>query len=117
MTWINNLAEFVKRLLQLENRVEKNSQQIEELRQDLKKLTDYVARLGNAVQHDRQERAHDQELNATERENLVLRLRIELMEMEKRIGQYQSSVNSPKLLSTENSQAISSNQDTNRDLS
>jgi hypothetical protein len=45
MTWAGNFVEFVKRLLNLEERVGKNTQELKELRQDLKTLSDFVGRV------------------------------------------------------------------------
>jgi hypothetical protein len=79
MSWVSDLAEFAKRLLTLESRVETNSEEIKELRQDLKALTQFTQKVAYAVK-TYEERAEDK------RENLVLSLKLELANLKTEIA-------------------------------
>lgn len=79
MSWTGDLAKFVKKLLLLEQRVEKNAEDIKNIRQDLKELTDFTRKVAYAVK-SYQSKAE------SERENLILRLENELLKLEKRLS-------------------------------
>jgi chromosome segregation ATPase len=97
------LAQLGRRLFTLASKVEKNDQEIQELRQDFKdldskvdrlsrevdRLTEAVHRLALELRHDR-ERAADQHANLRDRladqhEQLVLRLDNALLRFERRL--------------------------------
>jgi hypothetical protein len=71
------IYEFGKQLLTLKSQVEKNTQDIEELRQDLKNLTSAVQKLAYVVNRNSENDSH-------EREKLVLRLENALLKFERR---------------------------------
>ena len=71
------LYEFGRQLLTLKSQVEKNTQDIKELRQDLKELTSAVQKLAYTVRRNSENDSH-------EREKLVLRLENTLLEIERR---------------------------------
>lgn len=74
--WLK-LYEFGKQLLALKGQVEKNTQDIKDVRQDLKELTSLVHKLAYSVQRNSDNEAH-------EREKLVLRLENSLLRVERR---------------------------------
>jgi hypothetical protein len=71
------LYEFGKQLLTLKNQVDKNTQDIKELRQDLKELTSLVQKLAYKLDRNSENDAH-------EREKLMLRLENALLKIERR---------------------------------
>jgi hypothetical protein len=71
------LYEFGKQLLTLKSQVEKNTQDIKDLRQDLKVLTAAVQKLAYTVRLNSENDSH-------EREKLVLRLENALLKIERR---------------------------------
>ena len=79
MSWVQDLASFAKRLLTLEGQVESNAEEIKALRQDLKALTEFTQKVAYAVKRN-QERAEDKH------KNLVLSLKVELLELERRLS-------------------------------
>lgn len=79
MTWVGNITEFAKRLLQLQGRVEKNTEDIKELRQDLKELTEFTRKVAYAVQRNKDKQEGDHKI-------LVLQLENELLKLESRLN-------------------------------
>jgi DNA repair exonuclease SbcCD ATPase subunit len=92
MSWSSDIKDFIQKLLRLQSRVEKNSEDITSIRQDLDKL----ARILNQVAHtvrDNEAQISENEVKAKarhnsaklERENLILRLENELLKLENRL--------------------------------
>ena len=73
----NKLYDFGRQLLTLKSQVEKNTQDIKEVRQDLKELTNAVQGLAYSVQRNNENESH-------EREKIVLRLENALLKVERR---------------------------------
>jgi hypothetical protein len=71
------IYEFGKQLLTLKSQVEKNTQDLKELRQDLKNLTAAVQKLVYVVNRNSENDSH-------EREKLILRLENALLKVERR---------------------------------
>lgn len=79
MSWHQDLLNFVKRLLKLEERVEKNAEEIAAIRQDLKALTEFTNRVAYAVKSNRERQESDHKI-------LVLQLENELLRLENRLS-------------------------------
>jgi len=79
MSWHQELLSFVKRLLKLEERVEKNTEEIKAIRQDLKELTEFTSRVAYAVKNNRGKQEADHKI-------LVLQLENELLKLENRLS-------------------------------
>lgn len=78
MSWAQDIGAFIKKLILLETRVESNAEDIKALREDMKKLIEFTQRVSYAVKRN-EERAGDRY------ENLVLTLKLELSNLEKRL--------------------------------
>ena len=79
MSWIQDLASFAKKLLTLEQRVDRNSERIESIHKELIELREFSRNLAYAVSRN-QERAEDRE------SNLALSLENELLKLERRLS-------------------------------
>lgn len=84
MSWFDRLSEFVGRLLKLENRVERNTEELQALRQEIKELTKYTKKIAYSVLSNQHKIEFNQSKNESERRELMLQLKIALLEMEKR---------------------------------
>lgn len=78
MSWVQDIAGIIKRLLTIEGQVETNAEDIKALRHDLKALMGFTHKVAYAVKRN-QERTEDKQ------ENLILSLKLELAELEKRL--------------------------------
>lgn len=79
MNWIESFTAFAKRLLQLQGRVEQNTEEIAALRKDLKELTEFTRRVAQAVQRNRDRQESDHKI-------LILKLENELLKLENRLS-------------------------------
>ncbi len=77
--WVERLAEFAKKLLKLQEQVEKNSEEIKTIRQDLNALTEFTRKVAYAVRSDRERQEADHKI-------LVLQLQNELLKLENRLS-------------------------------
>jgi hypothetical protein len=75
MSWLQDLSEFIKRLISVEQKVDQNAEEIKALRQDLKILTEFTQRVAYIVKRN-QEQMEDKE------ERLILGLKLELLNLE-----------------------------------
>lgn len=85
MTWLKEFSEFARKLLLLQDRVERNSEEINALRKDLNALTNIVHQVARTVesQREKQEDAH---------RILILQLENQLLRFEKRLEKSSSTI-------------------------
>ena len=97
MNWITELAKQAKNIVQLSGRVDKNAEQITELSRKLDELTRFANRIANVVKEQKRDLAslkestekdidNHQILSESQRKNLVLRLRNEIISLENRLN-------------------------------
>lgn len=83
MSWVNDLASFARRLLDLERRVGSNTEELKALRQDLNQLKDFTREVAYAVKRN-QDRAGDRHTN------LVLNIENQLLRLERKLSASQT---------------------------
>lgn len=76
MSFFGDVANFTRRLLMLETRVEENAKTIYMLRQDLDALMRFTEKVASAVKRNEERRVDQQEI-------LVQKLKIQLLELER----------------------------------
>ena len=87
MSLIDRVTGFASELFNLTKRVDKNAEDITELRRDLKALAAFSQKVANAVVRN-QDKAEDfKERVEDKHQNLVLTLKVELLELERRLSQ------------------------------
>jgi predicted nucleic acid-binding Zn-ribbon protein len=73
------LLQFSKELLALKGQTEANTSDIKEIKQDIKALTEAVRQLANAIQQDRTNNAHQQEIMVERLKNTLLKFENNLL--------------------------------------
>lgn len=78
MSWVQDLASFVKRLITLETRVESNAEEIKALREDLKSLTEFTQKVAFAVKRNQDKSEDNHTILVKSLENELLKLECRL---------------------------------------
>mgnify|MGYP001791411799 CR=1 FL=1 len=86
MSWLGDAAGYGKKLLFLSERVEKNAEDLKNLRQDLNKLQNNANKIANAVRFNRGKIGDFKEWVATKDEAMYWKLKAELSEFEKKMN-------------------------------
>ena len=73
------LLQFGKELLALKKQTEANTSEIKEIRQDIRDLTEAVRQLANAMQQDRANNTHQQEIMVERLKNTLLQFENNLL--------------------------------------
>ena len=82
------ILQFSKELLSLKQQTEANTSEIKEIRQDIRDLTEAVRQLANAIQQDRTNNSHQQELMLEKLKNALMQFEIKLLK-----GEYPNTLN------------------------
>lgn len=88
---MQEFANFVKKILTLEGKTEKNTAEIKILREDLVALTRFTQKVAAVVKENRARIKHNEEQRGSEREIIVLQLENELFKLEKRLSEIYST--------------------------
>lgn len=97
MSLLEKLTSFASDLFKLTQRVDENAEEIAELRRDLKTLADFSRKVAGAVTRN-QDKAEDfKERVEDKHQNLVLSLKVELLELERRLYNPTIVANQPGL--------------------
>lgn len=90
MSWVERSVQYAQRLLRLQNRVEKNTEEILELCQEMKNLISFTNQVVQAVRVTQLKIKHNQELNERDlqglEQTLLQQLEIELLKLDKRFS-------------------------------
>lgn len=100
MSFLGKLLDLGQKILSLQKRVEKNSEEIKSLRRDLAALTGFTRKVSAAVKQNRTEIEHDKEIREKENENLIVNLQKALLELELRLRTNEAS--DPRSTNAEN---------------
>ena len=84
MSWLGEVLGLAKRIVLLEDQIKNNAREVQQLRQDIQALTQFTYKVANVVKHDRAEYKYKEE-------NLILKLRLELSDLERRLTDSGSS--------------------------
>jgi septal ring factor EnvC (AmiA/AmiB activator) len=114
MSVLDRLTGFARDLFQLASRVDKNAQDIEELRQDLKTLSEFSQKVAYAVKRNRdqskdfkdqveKDHAALEKIIEEKNKNLMLSLEIALLKLEKDLSSSHNAQTQPIILAEGNS--------------
>ena len=93
MSLLQDLAQFTRRLMLLDDQVQSNAEEIKLLRQDIKELTEFTYKVASAVKHHSVKIDGKHENLVQRYENLILKLKVELNGVESRLRDSHSSLN------------------------
>lgn len=86
MSLFDAVKGFATDLFKLTKRVDKNTEDIEELRRNLKTLAGFSQKVANAIRRNQIKAEFAEKQVDSKYENLVLQLKVELYELERRLN-------------------------------
>jgi hypothetical protein len=103
MSLFDTVKDFATELFKITNRVAKNAEDIRELRQDLEVLAGFSRKVANVVKQNQAKIEFSEKQVTKDHENLVLKLKVELYELERRLSLDSRRIAQPTALVEENS--------------
>lgn len=96
------IKSVVADVFKLHQRVDKNAEEIADLRRDLKTLADFSRKVAGAVTRNKDKAEDFKERVEDKHQNLVLSLKVELLELERRLSRTAIDSSQHRILSDQN---------------